>query len=39
MKQVQLTVEDIRSRFQMKFKGAEGNVLTSSMIHPRSLKP
>jgi len=26
MKQVQLTVEDIRSRFQMKFKGAEGNV-------------
>ena len=26
MKQVQLTVEDIRSRFQMKFKGADGNV-------------
>ena len=26
MKQVQLTAEDIRSRFQMKFKGAEGNV-------------
>ena len=26
MKQVQLTVEDIRSRFQMKFKGAVGNV-------------
>lgn len=26
MKQIQLTVEDIRSRFQMKFKGADGNV-------------
>lgn len=26
MEQVQLTAEDIRDRFQMKFKGAEGNV-------------
>jgi len=26
MKQVQLTVKDIRDRFQMKFKGAIGNV-------------
>ena len=26
MKQVQLTVKDIRDRFQMKFKGAVGNV-------------
>jgi galactokinase len=26
MEQVQLTVEDIRDRFQMKFKGAVGNV-------------
>ncbi len=26
MKQVQLTAEDIRDRFQMKFKGAKGNV-------------
>ena len=27
MKQVQLTAEDIRDRFQMKFKGAETKLL------------